>query len=118
VSVHVALSSETRHLLGAEQLDRMRRTAVLVNTSRGEVIDQAALVLALEQGKIHGAGLDVCTPEPLPTDHPLLRLSNCIVLPHIGSATYRARNAMAERAARNILAGIQGQPLPYPVLPS
>lgn len=118
ISVHVALSNETRHLIGTEQFARMRSTAVLVNTSRGEVIDQASLVRALEEGRIHGAGLDVCTPEPLPIDHPLLGLKNCIVLPHIGSATHRARNAMAERAARNIVAGIQGQPLPYPVLPN
>ena len=118
VSVHVALNDETRHLIGAEQLHRMRKTAVLVNTSRGEVIDQEALVQALGEGRIHGAGLDVCTPEPLPTDHPLLRLKNCIVLPHIGSATYQARNAMAERAARNIVAGIQGHSLPHPVFPT
>lgn len=115
VSVHVALSRETRHLVNANLLQRMQPTAVLVNTARGEVIDQSALVSALINKQLFAAGLDVCDPEPLPTDHPLLSLPNCIVLPHIGSATVSARNAMSQRAAQNIIAGLNHQPLPYPV---
>jgi glyoxylate reductase len=115
VSLHVALSDMTRHLIGAAGLALMKPTAVLVNTARGEVIDQTALVEALRARQIFAAGLDVCDPEPLPPDSPLLQLPNCVVLPHIGSATVIARNAMAERAARNLIAGIQGHPLPFPV---
>ncbi len=115
VSVHVPLTPETTGLIGVAALAHMKPDAILVNTARGEVIDQVALIEALRSGKILGAGLDVCSPEPLPTDNPLLKLQNCLVLPHIGSATVAARNAMAERAAHNLLAGIQGQPLPYPV---
>lgn len=115
VSIHVALSNETRHLVNASLLERMRPTAVLVNTARGEVIDQTALVNALKNQQLFAAGLDVCDPEPLPTDHPLLSLPNCLVLPHIGSGTVSARNAMSERAAQNIIAALNSQPLPYPV---
>ncbi len=115
ISVHVALSLQTRHLIGAELLQRARPGCVLVNTARGEVIDQDALVAALTNKQLFAAGLDVCDPEPLPTNHPLLALPNCLVLPHIGSATVSARNAMSERAARNIIAGLSGQPLPFAV---
>ena len=115
ISVHVPLSSETQSLIGAEQFAKMKPTAVLVNTARGEVIDQQALVQALKNRKLFAAGLDVCTPEPLPLDHPLHSLSNCILLPHIGSATVKTRNAMALRAAQNIVAGLQGQTLPFSV---
>lgn len=115
VSVHVPLSDQTQNLFGAAEFAKMKSEAVFVNTARGEIVDQDALIRALNANEIFGAGLDVCTPEPLPDTHPLLRLENCIVLPHIGSATEHARNAMATRAADNILAGIAGQPLPYPV---
>lgn len=115
VSVHVPLTPETTGMIDREALERMKANALLVNTSRGEVIDQSALIDALSSARIGGAGLDVCSPEPLPTDSPLLKLENCLVLPHIGSATVAARNAMAERAAHNLLAGIQGRPLPFPV---
>ncbi len=87
VSIHVALSRETRHLVNANLLQRMQPTAVLVNTARGEVIDQSALVSALINKQLFAAGLDVCDPEPLPTDHPLLSLPNCIVF-----ATHRQRH--------------------------
>lgn len=115
VSIHVALNSETEGLIGQQEFNQMKRTAVLVNTARGEVIDQPALVAALSEKRIFAAGLDVCSPEPLPTEHPLLTLDNCLLVPHIGSATTLTRNAMATRAAENILAGITDQPLPYPV---
>ena len=115
VSLHVPLSPATTALIGAEAFTRMKTTAVLINTARGEVVDQTALEVALRERTIFAAGLDVCTPEPLPLDSPLLKLDNCLVLPHIGSATVDARNAMALRAARNVLAGVSGQALPYPV---
>jgi lactate dehydrogenase-like 2-hydroxyacid dehydrogenase len=115
VSIHVPLSQETTHLISTPQFELMKRTAVLINTARGEIIDQHALVQALQTRKIFAAGLDVCTPEPLPLDHPLHQLPNCLLLPHIGSATTQARDAMAERAARNVVAGLLGQPLPFPV---
>ncbi len=115
VSLHIPLSSETEKLIGGAQLALMKSDAILVNTARGEIVDQAALTETLRQRKILGAGLDVCTPEPLPVDDPLLQLDNCLVLPHIGSATVAARNAMATRAAENIIAGLDGRPLPYAV---
>jgi phosphoglycerate dehydrogenase-like enzyme len=95
----------------------MKPTAILINTARGEVVDQVALESALRERRIFGAGLDVCVPEPLPTSSPLLQLDNCLVLPHIGSATVSARNAMAVRAAQNVVAGLQSHPLPFPVKP-
>ncbi len=115
VSLHTPLSEETRHLIGPRELSLMQPHAILVNTARGEVVDQEALVEALAQGTIFAAGLDVCTPEPLPVEHPLNQLRNCFLVPHVGSATVTARNAMAERAARNIVAGLAGAPLPFPV---
>ena len=93
----------------------MKQTAILINTARGEVLDQVALYEALRTGKLFAAGLDVCEPEPLPADSPLRELPNCLIVPHIGSATITARNAMAERSARNLIAGVLGEPLPYPV---
>jgi lactate dehydrogenase-like 2-hydroxyacid dehydrogenase len=119
VTVHVNLTPETTHLINAGTLARMKRGAILVNTSRGPVVDQAALGDALRSGQLFGAGLDVTDPEPMPADDPLLALPNCLVVPHIGSATQRTRDRMAEKAARNILAGLRGEPLPDPVpLPS
>ncbi|MCC7339128.1 MAG: D-glycerate dehydrogenase [Pirellulaceae bacterium] len=115
VSLHVPLTPATHHLIDARALSLMKPTSVLINTARGEVVEQDALVEALRGGGLFGAGLDVCTPEPLPLDSPLLQLDNCLILPHIGSATVDARNAMAERAANNLLAGIRGEPLPFPV---
>lgn len=115
VSLHVPLTAETTHLIGESQLRLMRQDAILINTARGEIVDQQALVDTLQAGQLFGAGLDVCTPEPLPSDSALLQLPNCQVLPHIGSATQVARNAMSERAAQNILAGVRGETLPFPV---
>ena len=116
ISLHIALNSETHNLIGPREIGLMKREAVLINTARGGIIDQAALVDALREKRIFGAGLDVCTPEPLPVNHPLLSLPNCLVVPHIGSATSAARNAMAERAAQNIIAGLTGHSLPFPVM--
>ncbi|HZT41063.1 MAG TPA: D-glycerate dehydrogenase [Chthonomonadaceae bacterium] len=115
VSLHTPLTSETKHLIGTAQLARMKPTAILINTARGPVVDQAALVTALQAGLIAGAGLDVYEIEPLPPDDPLLHLENVVLLPHIGSASVATRTKMAVLAAENLVAGLQGRPLPHPV---
>ncbi len=112
VVLTTTLTPETRGLVDAVALRAMKRTATLVNVARGPVVDTAALVDALRRGEIAFAGLDVTDPEPLPPDHPLLALENCVVVPHLGSATRRTREAMAELAARNLLAGLAGESLP------
>jgi glyoxylate reductase len=117
VSLHVNLTAETRHLINATTLAAMKPTAVLVNTSRGPVVDQAALADALRDGVIWAAGLDVTDPEPIPMDDPLVGLDNCLIVPHIASATRATRGKMAEMAAANLLAGVRGDPLPTPVAP-
>ena len=115
VSLHVPLTPETRHLIDERALRSMRPHAVLVNTARGAVIDQPALARALQEGWIAGAGLDVTDPEPLSPGDPLLDAPNLLVLPHIGSATHAARERMADRAVDNLLAALDGRPMPYPV---
>jgi phosphoglycerate dehydrogenase-like enzyme len=115
VTIHTPLSDDTRHLFNAETFRKMKRNAILINTSRGGTVDQEALYDALVNGTIAGAGLDVTTPEPLPPDHPLLQLPNCVVLPHIASASYATRAKMAVIAAQNVLAGAKGEALPCPV---
>ncbi|MEZ6135433.1 MAG: D-glycerate dehydrogenase [Pirellulaceae bacterium] len=115
VSLHVPLCAATTNLIGEPQFAHMKSTAVLVNTARGEIVDQSALEIALREGQIFAAGLDVCVPEPLLAESPLRKLDNCFILPHIGSATVVARNAMATRAAQNIVAGLRGDKLPFPV---
>jgi glyoxylate reductase len=109
VSLHVPLTSETRGLIGADQLRRMKPTAVLVNTARGPIVDEAALAGALHDGVIFGAGLDVFAEEP--KVHPrLLTAPGAVLLPHIGSATVRTRTAMAETAVRNVIDVLAGRP--------
>ncbi len=115
VSVHLPLAADTEHVIGARELSLMKPQAVLINTARGEIVDQQALEAALRDRKIFGAGLDVCVPEPLAGDSPLRELEHCLILPHVGSATITARNAMAERSAQNLIAGLQGNALPFPV---
>ena len=117
VSLHTVLSPETTGLINAERLGWMKSTAVLVNTSRGPVVDSMALVDALRDGTIAAAALDVTDPEPLPADHPLVGLDNCLVVPHIASASRTTRGKMASMAAANLLAGIRGDRLPTPVNP-
>ena len=117
VSLHVNLTPETRHLMNAERLGWMKPSAVLVNTSRGPVIDQRALYEALRDGVLWAAALDVTDPEPIPLDDPLLTLDNCLVVPHIASASRATRGKMAEMAAANLLAGLRGERLPTPVNP-
>jgi glyoxylate reductase len=117
ISLHVNLSPQTQGLLNAERLRWMKPTAILVNTSRGPVVDSMALHAALRDGVIAGAGLDVTDPEPLPVDHPLLELENCLVVPHIASASRATRGKMASMTAANLLAGVAGERLPTPVNP-
>ncbi len=118
VSLHTALNDQTEHLIDADAFQKMKRTAILINTSRGGIVDQVALYHALVNGDIAAAGLDVTTPEPLPLDDPLHHLPNCVILPHIASASYATRTKMALLAAENVLAGVQGKPLPYPIDPN
>ncbi len=109
VSLHVNLTDETRKLIGARELALMKPAAYLINTSRGQVIDQAALVEALQQKKIAGAALDVLEREPPSPDDPILQLPNVLLLPHIGSATRETRRAMLDLAVDNLLAALRGQ---------
>jgi glyoxylate reductase len=115
VSLHTVLSAETRHLIDGAALARMKPGAILINTSLGPVVDQAALAEALRSGHLCGAGLDVTDPEPMRADDPLLELPSCLIVPHIASASERTRDRMAEKAARNLIAGLRGEPLPDPV---
>jgi len=116
ISLHVPLNEDTHALIGEQQLDMMKPNAILVNTARGAVIDTDALVEALKSGQIGYAALDVTDPEPLPHTHPLYKLPNAIILPHIGSATRTARNQIALLAVENLIAGLQGKPLPKAVV--
>jgi glyoxylate reductase len=115
VSIHCPLNDQTRGLINADTLAQMKHSAILINTARGPIVDQAALYDALRNGVIQAAALDVTDPEPLPTDDPLLTLPNVLIVPHIGSASVRTRDRMAQMAADNLLAGLQGKPLPNAV---
>jgi glyoxylate/hydroxypyruvate reductase len=108
------LTSETRKMFNAEVFNKMKPTSVLVNVARGDVVDQEALYDALKNNKIFAAGLDVMTPEPLPSNHPLMTLPNCVITPHLGAATQRTRNDMAMVAAVNVLAGLADEPMKFP----
>jgi glyoxylate reductase len=114
VSLHCPLTEQTRHLIDARALARMKPSAILVNTARGPIVDQRALVEALHAGVIAGAALDVTDPEPIPLDDPLLSAPNVIILPHVGSATHTARAKMTELAVDNLLAALDGRPMPHP----
>ena len=109
VSLHVDLRSETHHLIGEREFGLMKPTAHLINTSRGPVVDQAALVAALQGGELAGAALDVLEEEPPSSDDPVLALPNVILLPHIGSATVETRQAMRDLAIDNLLAALRGE---------
>jgi len=113
VSLHVDLNPSTHHLLDDAAIALMKPNAIVVNASRGGVVDQAALVRALEDGRIGGAGLDVLEIEPPALDDPLLRLPNVVVLPHIGSATVETRRAMLECAIDNLAVCLRGEPCSY-----
>lgn len=115
VTLHTPLLPATTHLIGERELALMKPTAVLVNTSRGPVVDQRALYKALVEGTIAAAGLDVFEHEPLSANDPLTQLDNVVLLPHIGSASIATRTRMAVIAAENLVAGLRGEPLPCPV---
>jgi glyoxylate reductase len=117
VTLHVNLTPETHHLMNRERFSKMKRSAILVNASRGPVVDPDALYEALKNGVIAGAALDVTEPEPMPGDHKLLTLPNCLIVPHIASASFATRGKMASIAAENVFAGIRHQPLPSFVNP-
>lgn len=117
VSLHVPLTEKTRHMVDAAFLSKMKPNAILINTSRGAVVDQTALYEALSKEQIRAAALDVTDPEPLPLDDPLLSLDNCLITPHIASASHHTRTQMAEVAAQNLLLGLQGKPLLHSVNP-
>lgn len=109
ISIHVPLTAETRHMIGERELKLMKPTAILINTSRGQVVDEKALVKALKEGWIAGAGLDVFEVEPLHPDSPLTKLQNVVLTPHIGSASHDTRNKMAEYAATGIIEVLKGR---------
>jgi glyoxylate reductase len=115
VSLHCPLTPETHHLIDDAALSRMRSSAILINTARGPIVDHDALRRALKAGEIAGAALDVTDPEPLPPDDPLLTAPNLIVVPHIGSGTRVARERMADLAVDNLLAALDGRPMPHQV---
>ena len=117
VSLHVPLTFRTQHMIGESEFQMMKRSSILINTARGAVVDHAALYTALQQGTIGGAALDVTEPEPLPVSHPLLTLQNCLVIPHLGSASTATRSRMADMAVENVIAGLRGDCLPYCVNP-
>jgi len=113
ISLHANLTKENHHLISKDQLSRMKSTAYLINTSRGALVNPDALEWALENHIIAGAAMDVTDPEPLPADSPLLRFKNLVITPHIASASTQTRANMAMMAARNLLAGLKGERLPF-----
>ncbi len=117
ITVHVPLTAETRHMVNAATLRRMKPSAVLVNTARGPIVDLDALYEALDAKRLFAAGLDVTEPEPINSDHPLLKLDNCIIVPHLGSANRWTREQMGILAAENLIAGLRGLHLPHCVNP-
>jgi|SRR5690554_1368824 len=117
VSVHTALTEETKGKFGREAFEKMKRSAIFINTARGGIHHEKELTEALQKNVIWGAGLDVTDPEPMHPDNPLLEMENAVVFPHIGSATKETRDAMSRLAAENIIAGLKGEELPYPVNP-
>ncbi|XP_010117125.1 PREDICTED: glyoxylate reductase/hydroxypyruvate reductase-like [Chlamydotis macqueenii] len=118
VMVVVSLTPQTHKLIGKREMELMKPTATLINISRGAVVDQEALVTALQTGVIRAAALDVTYPEPLPRDHTLLKLKNVIITPHLGIRTDKAAYMITEEAVENILAALNGLPIPNEVLPS
>jgi glyoxylate reductase len=117
ISLHVPLNNETRFSINRESFRIMKNSAILINTARGEIVDQEALYDALSHKVIAYAALDVTTPEPLRGDNKLVLLENCLIVPHIGSASFRTRNKMAVMSAENLLAGLTNEKIPYVVNP-
>lgn len=117
LSLHLALSASSQHIINADALAKMKPDAILINTARGGLVDEQALLHALQNDQLGGAALDVFEQEPAAADHPLLALPNVVFAPHIGSATEGTRAAMAQLAVDNLLAGLAGQPMPQCVNP-
>jgi phosphoglycerate dehydrogenase-like enzyme len=117
VSLHAPLTSDTRSMINQTTLSKMKPSAILINAARGSLVETSALVEALQNHRISAAALDVTDPEPLPPTHPLFGLDNCLIVPHIGSATQQTRCKMAELACKNLLAGLEGKRLPFCVNP-
>jgi glyoxylate reductase len=117
VTLHTPLTEATHHLIDAEALERMKSSAILINTARGPVVDNEALHEALKARSIAAAALDVTDPEPLPEGSPLLELDNLVLAPHIASASEETRAKMAQMAAENLIAGLKGERLPFCVNP-
>lgn len=117
ISVHSNLTTETIGIFNKEVFEKMKPTSIFINTARGAIHNEEDLINALRTGTIWGAGLDVTNPEPMKWDNPLLSLPNAAVLPHIGSATLETRDGMADMAAQNIIAGLKGEKIPFPVNP-
>ena len=113
ISLHLPLTKETKKMFGKKEFEMMKPNAVFINTARGDVVDQEALIYALKNKTIFAAGLDVTTPEPLPTDSELFKQENVFILPHIGSATFEARRAMSIMAAENVIYGLTGSELGF-----
>ncbi|XP_029365451.1 glyoxylate reductase/hydroxypyruvate reductase isoform X1 [Echeneis naucrates] len=109
LAVCCALTPETKEICNKDLFSKMKNTSIFINTSRGGVVNQEDLYEALSTGQIAGAGLDVTVPEPLPINHQLFTLKNCVILPHIASASYSTRNAMSALAANNLLCGLRGE---------
>ena len=117
ISVHSNLSAETKGIFDESAFELMKPSSIFINTARGAIHHEEDLIAALQNRIIWGAGLDVTNPEPMKKDNPLLTMPTVAILPHIGSATVDARNGMAEIAAQNVIAGLEGKPLPFPVNP-
>lgn len=117
ISVHSVLSNETKGKFNSAAFDKMKPGSIFINTARGRIHNEEDLIHALQKGTIWGAGLDVTNPEPMHPDNPLLNMTNAAILPHIGTATVETRNAMSTIAAQNIIAGLNGKRIPYPVNP-
>nr|WP_199157719.1 D-glycerate dehydrogenase [Pedobacter sp. ASV2] len=115
LSVHTALTPETKDKFTSTVFKQMKPSSIFINTARGGIHNESDLLEALQTGEIWGAGLDVTNPEPMQKDNPLLNMENVAILPHIGSATIETRTAMANIIAKNIIAGLKGEPLPYEV---
>jgi glyoxylate reductase len=118
VTIHTPLSDDTYHLFSDREFERMKPSAIVINTARGPIVDPDALYRALSSRQIAGAALDVTEPEPIPMDSPLLTLDNLIIAPHIGSASRQTREKMGNMALENLMAGLKGDRLPYCVNPN
>ncbi len=117
ISVHSLLSAETKGIFNMDAYKKMKHSSIFINTARGKIHNEIDLIKALQEKIIWGAGLDVTNPEPMKPDNPLLKMPNVAITPHIGGATVKARNAQSEAAAKNVIAALKGERIPFPVNP-